>query len=115
MAYRPIFFDTETTGVFPEKDRIIEIAAFDPVRGKTFEKLVHPGMPIPKEATFIHQISDEMVKDADPFQIVGKEFLEFCEGEVALVAHNLFAFDLPFLRRECQNATLQIPETMLFI
>ena len=35
MSLRPIFYDTETTGVRPDKDRVIEIAAFDPVQNGT--------------------------------------------------------------------------------
>ena len=68
MAKRPIFYDTETTGVRPDKDRIIEIAAFDPERDKTFCTLINPNCPIPPEASAIHNISDEMVKDAPSFR-----------------------------------------------
>jgi len=64
MAKRPIYYDTETTGIRPDKDRIIEIAAFDPKENKTFHSLIHPGCPIPKEASAIHHIYDETVKDA---------------------------------------------------
>ena len=34
MALRAIFYDTETTGIRPDKDRVIEIAAYD-LRSKT--------------------------------------------------------------------------------
>jgi len=114
-TYRPIFFDTETTGIYPERDRIIEIAAYDPVRQKKFEELIHPGMMIPKEVIAIHQITDEMVRDASPFRDVIGRFIEFCEGNVALVAHNSDAFDLPFLRAEMKRVHQEIPSHWLFI
>lgn len=109
MAYRPIFYDTETTGVRADKDRIIEIAAFDPLNNRSFEKLVNPGCLIPKEATAIHHITDEMVKDCPDFSQIGREFIDFCEGEVVLIAHNNDGFDIHFLRNEFNRHCLQMP------
>ena len=100
MSARPIFYDTETTGVRAEHDRIVEIAAYDPVQDRTFCQLVNPGCPIPPEATAIHHISNEMVANAPPFAQVAEQFVQFCEGNVILLAHNNDAFDLHFLRHE---------------
>lgn len=109
MSKRPIYYDTETTGIRPDKDRIVEIAAYDPVRGKTFHSLINPGSPIPKEASAIHNISDEMVQNAPSFIEVGKQFIEFCAEEVVLIAHNNDAFDQPFLENEYQRNALTLP------
>ena len=49
---RPIYYDTETTGIRNDKDRIIELAAYDPIENRTFCHLINPGMPIPKEECF---------------------------------------------------------------
>src|SRR5262245_8378738 len=100
MALRAIFYDTETTGVRSDKDRVIELAAYDPLNDRTFEKLINPGMPIPSEATAVHHISDEMVADAPSFHVIAQEFCEFCEGEVVLIAHNNDGFDYHFLNAE---------------
>lgn len=110
MSLRAIYYDTETTGIKPDKDRIIEIAAYDPVRDRRFEKFVNPGRPIPADATAIHHITDEMVASAPSFAQVGAEFIEFCEGEVVLIAHNNDAFDLPFLRNEFTRNNVKMPE-----
>lgn len=109
MPLRPIYYDTETTGVRPEKDRIVEIAAFDPYLNKTFQFLVNPGMPIPKEASSIHGITDEMVAEAPSFKEVGAAFVEFCHGEVALIAHNNDGFDKHFLDHEFKRNSLTLP------
>jgi DNA polymerase III subunit epsilon len=109
MAKRPIYYDTETTGVRSDRDRIIEIAAFDPLQGRTFCEFIHPGIPIPPEATAIHHITDAMVENALPFQEVGKAFASFCAGDCILIAHNNDSFDRPFIENEFKRAGLDIP------
>ncbi len=115
MAVRPIFFDTETTGTNPKGDRIVELAAYDPVRNSSFEMLINPCIPIPPETTRVHQITDEMVQDAKSFREVGEEFISFCEGEVALIAHNGESFDVPFLHAECKRNDLELPSHWIYI
>ena len=110
MAKRPIYYDTETTGVRAEKDRIVEIAAFDPTENRTFCQLVNPGMPIPKEASNIHKITDEMVENIPGFSEIGKSFAEFCGEKAVLIAHNNDGFDRHFLKWEYERNDLQLPE-----
>ncbi len=105
----PIFYDTETTGINAAKDRIIEIAAYDPVRNRTFVQFVNPGMPIPKDSSAIHNITDEMVKDAPNWQEIGRVFQEFCGNDSVLIAHNNDAFDKIFLEEEYKRNQMQIP------
>jgi DNA polymerase-3 subunit epsilon len=106
MAKRPIFYDTETTGLKPDKDHIIEIAAYDPTQGKTFHSLINPECPIPPDATAIHSISDEMVQKAPTFKEVGARFSDFCKKDAVLIAHNNDAFDQPFLTHEFARCSL---------
>ncbi|MFI0435658.1 MAG: putative quorum-sensing-regulated virulence factor [Parachlamydiaceae bacterium] len=109
MPLRPIYYDTETTGIKADKDRIIEIAAFDPVRDLHFERFVNPGLPIPPEATAIHHITDDMVASAPSFAQIGAEFIAFCDGDVVLIAHNNDNFDLHFLRNEFERHSILMP------
>jgi exodeoxyribonuclease X len=62
--------DTETTGLEPTA-KVVEWATFDLVgdgkawdRGRAIGSLINPGIPIPPEASAIHHITDEDVKDA---------------------------------------------------
>lgn len=107
---RAIFYDTETTGLRAGKDRIIEIAAYDPKLNKTFESFVNPQISIPPESSAIHNITDEMVKDAPYFDKVAKDFIEFCEGEVVLIAHNNDSFDFPFMQAEFLRVGVEMPK-----
>ncbi len=106
---RAIFYDTETTGVRSANDRIIELAAYDPERDRTFVELINPGCPIPAEASAVHHISDEMVADKPSFGEVGERFVQFCEGEVVLVAHNNDGFDKHFIRCEFERSGVTLP------
>ena len=83
---RPIVsFDLETTGTNPETDRAIQfggIKLFLDGTTKEFEILINPEIPIPPETTKVHHITDEMVKDELPFELVGpkiKIFLRDCD------------------------------------
>ncbi len=107
---RPIYYDTETTGVKPDKDRIIEIAAYDPLESRSFCTLVNPECPIPAESSAITNITDEMVKEAPLIQEALQTFMEFCSGDIVLIAHNNDAFDKLFLEAEFKRASLIIPK-----
>jgi DNA polymerase-3 subunit epsilon len=107
---RPIFYDTETTGLRPTEDRIIEIAAYDPVRNASFCYLIDPQIKIPADASRIHGITDDMVQGSPFFAEVGQKFALFCEGDVVLVAHNNDQFDKHFLEAEAKRCGLTFPQ-----
>lgn len=106
---RPIYYDTETTGVRPEKDRIVEIAAYDPLNKKHFSHLVNPNIPIPEEATAIHGITNQMVEKAPTFAEIAPLFIEFCSEECVLIAHNNDSFDRHFLLHEGKRHEVSWP------
>lgn len=110
MKKRPIYYDTETTGVNPDKDRIIELAAYDPFEERIFIHFINPGMPIPPESTAICNITNEMVKDAPPFEEIGKLFFDFCPPNTVLIAHNNDKFDKLFIEAECKRSQLALPK-----
>ena len=81
---RPIvFFDLETTGVDTSKDRIVEISMIKvmPDGSKDIKtRRVNPEMHIPAEATAIHGITDEDVKDEPTFRQLAKSLAQFIQG-----------------------------------
>ncbi len=110
MSKRPIYYDTETTGIKIGKDRIVEIAAFDPEQNRTFCTFVDPECLIPPEATAITHITDEMVKGAPKIGEALKMFIAFCEGETVLIAHNNDSFDQPFMAAEFERVGMAVPK-----
>ncbi len=95
-------FDTETTGLLPHKDEVVQIGAVRVlnrriVPGEVFDMLVDPGMPIPAASTRVHRVSDAMVLGAPDIAEAGRRFHRFARDSV-IVAHNA-PFDMAFLRR----------------
>ena len=93
-----VAFDTETTGLAPSRDRIVELCAVRFMDGKPVERfgtLVNPERPIPPEATAVNNITDSMVAGAPTISQVLPAFEEFIGNDI-LIAHNL-EFDLKFL------------------
>ncbi|MBL0884232.1 MAG: 3'-5' exonuclease [Chitinophagaceae bacterium] len=100
---RPLaFIDLETTGINISLDRIVEIAIVKINPDATQQvkrKLINPMMPIPKGASDVHGITDEMVKDAPTFKQVAneiKQFIDHCD----IGGYNSNRFDIPMLIEE---------------
>ncbi|WP_213318465.1 putative quorum-sensing-regulated virulence factor [Chlamydiifrater volucris] len=110
MTLHFIFYDTETTGTNVEKDRVIEIAAYNPETDESFVSYVNPGIVIPQEASNIHGITNEVVEQAPEFPVVIESFINFCGGDAVLVAHNNDSFDLPLLESECLRHSISLPK-----
>lgn len=96
-----IAFDTETTGLNPRKDRILELAAVKFRNGKLIEQrswLINPGVSINTNATAIHGIDDAMVQGQPGFPAILPAFARFIDGAV-LIGHNA-SFDINFINAE---------------
>ena len=97
-----VFFDLETTGINIAKDRIVEISVLKVMpNGKEEQKTVrvNPGMHIPEQASAIHGIYDEDVKDCPTFKEIAKDLARFIEG-CDLGGYNSNRFDIPLLAEE---------------
>jgi DNA polymerase-3 subunit epsilon len=100
-----VVVDTETTGINPDKDAIIELGMvlfeFDLETGcayrvlNTFDQLEEPGFPVPPESTAVHGITDEMVAGQ---KINDDEVAAFLDGVSLVIAHNS-KFDRVFLEK----------------
>ena len=108
-----VFIDLETTGMNLSTDRIVEIAIIKilPDGTKTVkQKLLNPQMPIPKNSTEIHGITDDKVKDAPTFKQVANELKQFIDDS-DFSGYNSNRFDIPLLMEEFLRAGLEIDMT----
>lgn len=91
--------DIETTGTNALQDKITEIGAVKIVDGtitESFETLVNPQIPIPKEIVGLTGITDDMVKNSPTIEQVFPDYFKFL-GDGIFVAHNS-DFDYKFLK-----------------
>lgn len=105
-----IFFDLETTGTNILRDRIVEISYIKvmPSGNETERTLrINPGMPIPAEATAIHHITDDDVKNAPPFKQVAQELANVFLG-CDIAGFNSNRFDVPMLMEEFLRAGVNV-------
>jgi DNA polymerase-3 subunit epsilon len=105
---RPIvFFDLETTGTDPLRDRIIEICLLrvNPLptaieAPRTWR--VNPGMRIPSESSAVHGIGDDDISGAPPFAEIADEVAAQLEG-ADLGGFAITRMDVRLLHNELQR------------
>lgn len=112
-----ICLDCESTGLEPDKDRIVEIAAasftFDQVLDR-FETLIDPECEIPQISQEIHKISPEMVEGKPKIASILPQFLKMIERRI-LVGHGI-GFDIALIAAEAKRHQIpcQIEQQMYF-
>ncbi len=101
-----VILDIETTGVWIEKDKIIEMALikyFPDGKKEIYHKRINPGIAIPAIVTELTGIRNEDVREAPVFKAVAGEILQFI-GSADLGGFNVERFDLPLMAREFLDA-----------
>ncbi len=105
-----VFIDLETTGINIVTDRIVEIALIKVNLNGSEEEIirrVNPEMPIPAEASAIHGIYDEDIKNEPTFKEIAKSMAKFIEG-CDLAGFNSNRFDIPLLAEEFLRADIEM-------
>ena len=105
-----VFFDLETTGINVAQDRIVEIS-FLKVKpnGEEIAKTrrINPEMHIPEQATAVHGITDDDVKNEPTFKQIAKSLAAEIEG-CDLAGFNSNRFDIPLLAEEFLRAGVDV-------
>lgn len=105
LSERYIAFDTETTGLDSENDRVVELGAGvfeNGVPTASFQSYVNPGIGIPPEVSALNHITDEMLQTAPAEKDIYPKLMEFFGDAVAgktVICGHVAAFDLSFLCR----------------
>lgn len=107
-AMQSIVVDTETTGLDPAKDGIVEIAGVWRTRPddlEMFASFCDPGVPISPDSRGTHHIRDEQVRGSPAPLIALQQMLGRCGIPAAdriYVAHSA-QFDRSFLQRQMES------------
>lgn len=105
--HRPWFiFDTETTGVDVEVDRIVQVGGLWMQNGEITGRhlvTVNPGVPIPEGASAVHGIDDHRVAGAPSFAGVFPLVLEHFRRAEVVLTYNGTTFDWPLMVNECRR------------
>ena len=108
---RSVLFDTETTGVDVETDRIVSAAVVVQdaagTRPRVTRWLVNPGVPVPAGATAVHGLTDEHLQrngrwPSPVLEEIARELGEQAAAGRPLVVMNA-PFDLTLLDRELRR------------
>lgn len=106
---KPIcFFDLETTGVNVATDRIVEISVlkiFPNGNKESHTWRVNPEMEIPKQASDIHGITNEMVATEPTFKELASKVYQLIKDS-DLGGYNSNRFDIPLLAEELLRAEI---------
>jgi len=105
-----IVFDLETTGLDIAKDRIVEICIIkiSPNGDEDMKtRRLNPTIHIAEEASKIHGIYDEDVKDCPTFREIAKNLAAYIDG-CDFVGYNSIKFDIPLLAEEFLRAGVDI-------
>ena len=105
-----IFFDLETTGLDIAKDRIVELCYIrvEPNGNEEAKSMrINPEVHIPEEASRVHEIYDEDVKDCPTFKQIAKTLWQTFEG-CDLAGFNSNKFDIPMLVEEFMRAGVDV-------
>ena len=105
-----VFFDLETTGINVSTDRIVEICYIKVMpNGNELSRTmrINPEMSIPKEASDVHGITNDDVKDCPTFKEVAREIAKDFEG-CDIAGFNSNRFDVPMLAEEFLRAGVDI-------
>lgn len=98
-----IAFDLETTGLDHSADRIVTAAVVGDPRFD-MHLLINPGIPIPREASAVHGITDSMVAGGTEYrqglQMIGDMLMQAWAMGAVVVGHNIDRYDLPMLHAQ---------------
>ncbi len=106
-------FDLETTGVNITSDRIVEISylkVFPNGNEVSRTMRINPEMHIPEQASEVHGIYDDDVKDCPTFKQVAKDVANDFEG-ADIAGFNSNRFDVPLLAEEFLRAGVDLDMT----
>ena len=117
LSNKYIAIDTESTGFQPDTrySKLLEIGAVKIVDDKVvdrFDRLINPGMKIPKKISELTGITDDMVINEKDYCSVLADFRNWCEEGYVFIFHNA-PHDVKFLNFFGEHAGVSFNEPVV--
>ena len=97
-----VALDLESTGLKHGVDRIVQVGVVRLSRDgvERLTTVVNPEIPVPRESTEVHGITDEKARAGPLFAGVAVSMARMFAGATCIVGFNVRRFDVPFLQEE---------------
>lgn len=99
-----ILFDTETTGLSSEKNKIIQIAAIkysiengSLIEDEVYERYIRQPYPLPSKIIDLTGITDKFLEDYEFEEDIVDDIYTFMSSSNVVCGHNIKAFDMKFV------------------
>jgi DNA polymerase-3 subunit epsilon len=106
VQQHPLILDTETTGLDPARDEIIELALIELDGSVAIDTFIQSRQPIPIEATAIHGITDDMLQGKPTFPEVWERLAPYLSRPI--IIYNA-AYDIPMLAYNALRYKIRMP------
>jgi DNA polymerase-3 subunit epsilon len=103
-----VILDSETTGLYADSE-IVQIAIIDPAGAVLLDTLVKPTKPIPRDASHIHGITDEIVATAPTFDQIAPQLREILSGETCVIYNASFDTRMMEQSAAARGITYELP------
>jgi DNA polymerase III subunit epsilon len=103
LDQNPIYLDTETTGL-SDQDEIVEIGIIDSAGNIFSEEFVKPYRSIPQSATYLHGITNDMVRNARPWPMVWQTLRSLINTKIIAIYND--GFDLRMMAQSYRQYNL---------
>jgi len=100
-----VYLDTETTGLNWDA-AIVEIAIVDDSGKTLLNNKVNPGFPIPRDATAIHGITNDMVRLCPTLKQLTPRILKAVEGKRVIIYNA--AYDMRYIPQEANEVIAKV-------
>lgn len=98
-----VVLDTETTGLGPTAE-LCQIGIIDAQGNTLLDALVKPTVSIPAEASAVHGITDETVKDCPGFELYYPVLQKILAGKDVIIYNK--GYDVPILNQSAKAAEI---------
>lgn len=104
------YFDTETTGVKYNQDKLVSVYCENKKKGWYLDSLTNPEIDIPESASNVHGITNDLVVDKPTNDVVLKSLLKIFDNSKVICGYNILRFDIPLIKNLCNSQNISFDE-----